>query len=113
MSKSTKKTRSLLTESLIEDSKIKEYVEKEKEKGNLLNVPENIRRKYYTIINSSRKIYNNDSDSDSENEKLKKNIRSITMKTFGNNKIAKKNPTRKGGKTKRKRRSKRIKKKKN
>ena len=45
MSKSTKKTRSLLTESLIEDSKIKEYVEKEKEKGNLLNVPENIRRK--------------------------------------------------------------------
>ena len=98
------KTKSLLTESLIEDENILKYVNDQKAKGLLEKVPEKTRRRYYSIKNSSRKNRNYEYESDDDIEIQKKNIEKITQRPF---------TKRRGGKTKRKRRTRYKKKKRN
>ena len=102
MSKYSKAT-SLLAKSLIEDDKILKYVDQQKEKGLFEKVPEETKKRYYSIKNSSRKNRNYEYESDDDIEK--KNIEKITRSTF--------TKKRRGGKTKRKRRNKKSRKIKN
>ena len=104
MSKDSKAT-SLLAKSLIEDDKILKYVDQQKEKGLFEKVPEETKKRYYSIKNSSRKNRNYEYESDDDNESEKKIIEKITMREF--------TKKRRGGKTKRKRRNKKSRKRKN
>ena len=103
MSKDSKAT-SLLAKSLIEDDNILKYVDQQKEKGLFEKVPEETIKRYNSIKNSSRKNRNYEYESDDDIESEKKRIEKITKRPF---------TKRKGGKTKRKRRTRYKKKKRN
>tara|TARA_X000000950_G_scaffold289509_1_gene414502 strand:- start:6705 stop:7016 length:312 start_codon:yes stop_codon:yes gene_type:complete len=103
MSKDSKAT-SLLAKSLKEDENILKYVDEQKEEGRFEKVPDKIKRRYYSIKNSSRKNRNYEYESDDDIESEKKIIEKITRRPF---------TKRRGGKTKRKRRNKKSRKRKN
>ena len=103
--------KSLLTETLDNENKMIALVKEYDEKGEGDKIPKKVRERYDTIMKNMKSMKNHYDDYDYDDVEMKE-IEKVTMQNRSASRKAR-NPPRRGGKTKRKRRNKKSRKRKN